>query len=298
MKNNKINVAKIITDKIIERLEQGIVSWHKDWCGIPAYNYVTGKAYTGINRMMLEGGAYLTHKQLTDLGGKVKKGSKASKVVFYKVYEKTIKDVEMKNLKTEEVEVKDITEQKFCLKYSNAFHQSQIEGIVFEEKDITLHDHHEISDAQQVVDSYFANAGLELNISLGSDKAYYSPSRDRVVMPDMRQFASPESYYGTLYHEMVHSTGHKSRLNRDMTGRFRSKAYAREELIAEIGAAILNSTVGIDNEALFTNNVAYIQSWIGLLQNDSNLVIHAANRAEKAVNFIFDSNVRESDIAA
>ena len=285
-KKTKTNVATTITNQIIEKLKSGTISWHKDWNGVPAYNYISGKAYSGINRMMLDGGAYLSYKQVVELGGNVKKGAKSSQVVFFKVYEKTTKDVEMKDLKTGNTEIKDMTEQKSCLRYSNVFHQSQIDGIVFKDKVISLYDNSEIENAQQIVDTYFATSGAKFNTTYGSDKAYYSPSSDRVVMPDMRQFSSSEAYYGTLFHEMTHSTGHESRLKRDMTGKFGSKSYAREELIAEIGAAILNSMSGINNEALFANNVAYIQNWISALENDHNLIIFAASRAEKAVGFI------------
>ena len=113
-------------------------------------------------------------------------------------------------------------------------------------------------------------------------------------MPDLAQFSSSEAYYGVLFHEMTHSTGSVSRLNRNMTGKFGSKNYAKEELVAEIGSAILNSIVGIDTKALFTNNVAYINNWINALKNDHNLIIYAACKAEKAINLILAKGQVES----
>ena len=294
----KINIETEVTNKIIEMLKSGTVKWHKDWNGIPAYNYVSGNNYSGINRLMLDGGAYLSFKQATELGGKVKKGAKASKVVFFKTYEKITKDVEMVNIKTGTTEIKDMTESRSCLRYSNVFHQSEIEGIDFKEKEITLYNNFKIEDAQHVADDYFNHYNIKFNTTYGSDKAYYSPSHDGIVMPDIRQFLSSESYYGTLFHEITHSTGHKTRLNRDFSGKHGSKSYAKEELVAEIGAAILCSSVGIDNEEVFANNVAYIQSWIKALENDHRLIIYAASKAEKAVKLVldFDLNNQEKDL--
>jgi antirestriction protein ArdC len=296
----KIDIKSDITNRIIEGLKSGTVKWHKDWNGIPAYNYVSGKDYSGINRLMLDGGAYLSYKQAIELGGKVKKGAKASRVVFFKIYEKTTKDVEMVSVKTGATEIKDMTKSKSVTRYSNVFQQSDIEGIQFKEREITLYDNFKIEDAQYIADDYFNHYNIKFNTTHGSDRAYYSPSRDGIVMPDIRQFMSSESYYGTLFHEITHSTGHKTRLNRDFSGKNGSESYAKEELVAEIGAAILCSSVGIDNKDLFANNVAYIQSWIKALENDHNLIFFAASQAEKAVKLVldFDLNNQEKELQA
>jgi antirestriction protein ArdC len=117
-------------------------------------------------------------------------------------------------------------------------------------------------------------------------------------MPDISQFNTPESYYATLFHEMTHSTGHESRLNRKFGTKFGDNQYAREELIAEIGSAILNSSAGINNDTVFTNSVAYISSWLKALNNDHRLIIYAACKAEKAAKFILGDVCLEEDLAA
>ena len=293
----KVSTATIVTNQILDQLKDGNVSWHKEWNGVPAYNYVSGKAYSALNQLSLKGGAYLTFNQVKTLGGKVKKGAKSGIICFFTFFDKT-EDVQMTDLKTGKTEKKEMVETKSCLKYFRVFHQSSIEGIEFEEKEITLYDNNsEIKDAQSVVDNYLNESGVSLDISFGSNKAYYSPSRDEIVMPDIKQFSSSEAYYGTLFHEMTHSTGGVSRLNRNMTGKFGSKNYAKEELVAEIGSAILNSIAGIDTKALFTNNVAYINNWISALENDHNLIIYAACKAEKAINLILEKDI-DNSIAA
>lgn len=297
MKNTKrISPATIVTNQILDQLKEGTVSWHKEWNGVLAYNYVTGKAYSTLNQLSLKGGAYLTFNQVKTLGGKVKKGAKSATVCFFTFFDKT-ENVEMTNLKTGETEKKEMVKTKSCLKYYRVFHQSSIEGIEFKEKKITLYDNSEIKDAQVVVDNYLNESGISLDISFGSNRAYYNSSSDEIVMPNMAQFPSSEAYYGTLFHEMTHSTGHVSRLGRNITSKFGSKNYAKEELVAEIGSAILNSMVGIDTQALFANNVAYINNWISALENDHNLIIYAACKAEKAVNLILAEDKINSLVA-
>ncbi|WP_150467589.1 ArdC family protein [Francisella sp. SYW-9] len=293
MKNNIFNLAEELTNQIITQLESGIVPWQKEWVGTPAYNYITGKTYSTLNQMFLKGGAYLTFKQVSQLGGKVKSKAKSSMVAFFSFYDK--KET-VTNLKTNEDE--EITITKACLKYYRVFHQSDIENIEFEDKDISLFDNSKIEDAETLVNNYFNNTSCTLDICFGSDKAFYSPSHDEVVIPDISQFKSSESYYATLFHEMTHSTGHISRLNRNMASKFGSKSYAKEELVAEIGSAMLNSMVGISSQKLFDNSVAYIDGWIKSLKNDHNLIVHASARAEKAVNLILSQNTSKIKTAA
>ena len=119
-----------------------------------------------------------------------------------------------------------------------------------------------------------------------SNRAFYSPSEDSVTVPAMEQYDIVEEYYSTLFHETTHSTGHASRLNRDMTGHFGSDSYSKEELVAELGAAFLVQKCGMDSAKAFKNSVAYIQSWSKKFKEDKKLIVSAASKAEKAVKFI------------
>ena len=292
MKNKKpFNLSKILTNQIIEQLDKGTVPWQKEWSGGAAYNYISKKAYSTLNQMFLLPGAYLTFNQVKSLGGNIKKGAKSSAVTFFSFFEK--KELEKDSKSKDD---KEVVKKRVVMKYYNVFHQSEIEGIKFEEPNISLFSNSEIEDAQLVVDDYFSNYNCKLDVCI-SDKAYYSPSLDEVTMPCLDQFESSESYYATLFHEMTHSTGHESRLSRDMTGKSDSKSYAKEELVAEIGACMLNSLVGISNDKLFNNSVAYIGGWIKALQNDHSLIIYASARAEKAVNLIIDYTNEKQDVA-
>ena len=129
-----------------------------------------------------------------------------------------------------------------------------------------------------------------------TDEAYYSPSRDQIVIPGKQQYKDIHEFYSTAFHEMVHSTGHKTRLDRDMSQNiFGSEGYSKEELIAEIGSAMLMCTVGIDTKQSFRNSAAYIQGWLRQIQQDERLVVSAAGKAEKAVKYILNISSEEYD---
>ena len=124
------------------------------------------------------------------------------------------------------------------------------------------------------------------------DRAFYRPSTDSITVPHMRQFSATAEYYSTLFHEMTHSTGHKSRLDRlDHVAAFGSEDYSKEELIAEIGAATLVNHARLETPDSFRNNAAYIQNWLSVLQNDKRFIVSAAGKAEKAVNMILGEAV-------
>ncbi|MGY6545082.1 zincin-like metallopeptidase domain-containing protein [Arthrospiribacter ruber] len=128
-------------------------------------------------------------------------------------------------------------------------------------------------------------------ISNSGDEAYYSPLTDEVCIPAISKFHSSEAYYNVLFHELVHATGHVSRLNREGVSAnqgFGSEVYSKEELIAEIGAGILSGYVGISDEKLLSNSAAYIQAWMEKLSSDKNLIFEASGKAQKAVDYILD----------
>lgn len=274
-----INVYQLVTDRIIDELEKGLIPWEKPWTGVRggAYNRITKKPYSLLNQMLLKHpGEYATFKQWTELGGKIKKGSKSEIIVFWKILEK-----EKINDKGEKEKVSIP-----ILKYYNVFHISQVEGVEPLEK--PFEEVTPIAKADQIIIDYVAREKITFE-ECKSDKAYYSPTSDRVVVPLKEQYKHINEYYSTTFHELTHSTGHKTRLNRLETGMiasFGSETYSKEELVAEIGAATLLNMLGIGTAKTFRNSTAYIQSWLQVLKNDNKFIVSAAGRAEKAVNYI------------
>lgn len=267
-------VYDYVTQNIIEQLKQGTIPWQKPWRdGVPI-NYITRKPYRGINLFLLpKSGEYLTFKQVEGLGGKVKKGSKAHMIVFWKIskYEKE-KKLSSGETRTEEVIVP-------ILRYYKVFHLSDVEGI---ESKLETFEHNSIESAEKIVNEYNEVPILHLE-----DSAYYSPSRDFINLPSKEKFSKIEEYYSTAFHEIVHSTGHKSRLNRfEPEGMiFGSETYSSEELVAELGASMLCGVAGIEQMTI-NNSAAYIKSWLSKLQGDSTLIIRASSKAQKASDYI------------
>lgn len=277
-----MDVYGIVTEKILKALEMGVVPWQKPWVGTgAAINYVSRKPYRGVNTLLLDQpGEYLTFKQCESLGGKVKKGEKAQMIVFFTFSEHKEKDANGEDKIT-----------KFpVLKYYNVFHITQCEGI--ESKlEPPSPNVDPLADGEAIIDGYVSRSGVKFEPTKGSDRAFYRPSEDRVVVPDISQYKIIEEYYSTSFHELTHSTGHSSRLKRfgeknDGIAAFGDDVYSKEELIAEIGSAMLMSISGIERPETFTNSAAYLQSWLKVLKEDKRLIVTAANSAQKAVDLI------------
>ena len=172
------------------------------------------------------------------------------------------------------------------LRYYTVFHEEDCEGIPMKgDKEEPKSALTPVEEAEKVVNGYYGREACKLHVEL-SNRAFYSPSEDSVTVPAMEQYDIVEEYYSTLFHETTHSTGHSSRLNRDMTGHFGSDSYSKEELVAELGAAFLVQKCGMDSAKAFKNSVAYIQSWSKKFKEDKKLIVSAASKAEKAVKFI------------
>jgi len=267
----------MVTDRIIEQLEKGVIPWRKPWRGNPAMNYVTRKPYRGVNPMILpHSGEYLSFLQAKELGGRVKKGEKGSIVVFFKPLE---------------VEDNQTGEKKNIpfLKYSTVFHLSQIEGIPTKLPPFVLSDVQPIEAAKKVIDGYTARSGVRFNHVIGNDRAYYQPSTDTITLPEIGQFTSANDYYSVSFHEAAHSTGHETHLNRNIgTSTFGSQKYSQEELVAEIAAAMLMNETGIEISATFENSAGYIKSWLTKLSDDKKMILTASSAAQKAADLILD----------
>ena len=286
-----MDLFQIITDRIVAELEQGVIPWQKPWSGAQgAISHTTGKRYSLLNQILLgcRSGEFVTFKEAQREGGHIKKGEKASMIVFWKFVE-TAKRDDVGNV-VHGADGKPVMENVPFLRYYNVFHIDQCEGIQprFAEDptpgDQLLPD----TAAEQIVKDYVQHSGVKLTIH-HSDRAFYSPSSDSVTVPELAQYASVSEYYSTLFHELTHSTGHASRLNRlSKEASFGSESYSKEELIAELGAAFLVNHTGLETSGSFRNSAGYIQSWLKQLKDDKRLIVSAAGKADKAVAMILN----------
>ena len=283
------NVYQMVTDRIIEELNKGIIPWHKPWTGAAdgAISYVSRKPYSFLNQLMLgKPGEYLTFKQCKELGGSIKKGAKSNIVVFYTMVDN----------KNKEIVHEDglISYEKYpILKYYNVFHITDCEGIESKIKADEPKVFNPIEEADMVIEGYLnREKKLSLNHAL-SNKACYYPGSDKVLLPLKTQFVNESEYYSTAFHELTHSTMPVYRCDRKEDNKvvaFGSEDYSREELVAELGSAMLCNHCGIDLESAFKNQVAYIQSWLKALKNDNKMIVWASSRAEKAAKYILNIN--------
>jgi antirestriction protein ArdC len=274
------SVYEIITDKIIKQLESGVAPWRKPWTCQPPANLITQREYRGLNVFTLASQGFpsrfwLTFNQVSKLGGKIRKGEKSSPVIFWNVgdeQEATTQDGAKE------------TTRPFLLRYYSVFNLSQTEGIDISESLLQeTRTNDPIETCEQLVTNMPNPPAFEQ-----SDKAWYSPANDVVGMPARGLFHSSEEYYATEFHELAHSTGHAKRLHRenfDNPVSFGSESYSKEELIAEMTAAMLCGIARIEQRIL-ENSAAYLKTWITRLKSDSRLLVSAASHAQKAADFI------------
>lgn len=262
-----------ITNKIIKKLEEGTGIFQMPFVnGIPK-NRITGKAYRGINAFLLEGGEYATFKQIKELGGKVKKGAKSEKIIFWKLVE------------AEDEETGEDIKIPLARTYNVFKIGRDTEGIEPSEK-VEKYEHELIDEAEKIISNYPNSPKITSN----SGSAYYRPSEDVVNVPPTEDFHDIHRYYSTFFHELVHSTGSFDRLNREGIAnfdRFGSERYSKEELVAELGASMLCGMIGIEKHTI-DQSASYINSWIQALKNDNTLILTASQQAQKAVDHILN----------
>ena len=274
------DIHQQITDQILAAMEQARTTGRRLWDSQPSLpmNLSTGKPYQGINILILWSAGlshgyaspyWLTYKQAADKGGQVKKGEHGTHCVFYKPWEST-----ETNKDTGEAE----TVKGAVIKSFTAFNLDQIDGIQAPAKEerpaFTA-----IEEAERIMQASPAP------IKIGGTQACYIPARDEIHLPAREAFINPEAFYSTAMHEMTHSSGHKSRLDRDFSGRFGTEAYAFEELIAELGSAFLNADLGILGATL-PDHADYLTNWIAIMKGDKKAITTAAAQASKAHGFI------------
>lgn len=273
-------VYEIVTQRILESLENGEIPWHKPWktawnVRLP-HNLVSKKSYRGINVFLLAFAPYdspywLTFKQCQKLGGKIKKGEKSRLVVFWKVYDK-------------EVETDDGSEmqKRFVLRYYNVFNTEQCEDLDLSkvQNETDQIDFNPIEECETIVE----NMPNLPTIRHQGDSAYYRRSEDLVNMPPKNSFDSEENYYNTKFHELAHSTQHEDRLNRPDE---EDHGYSKEELVAEMTAAMLCGVAGIETKVI-DNSAAYVKHWSKAFKDNVKLVVEAAQKAQKAADYILN----------
>ncbi|MBS1702843.1 MAG: DUF1738 domain-containing protein [Armatimonadetes bacterium] len=274
---------ELVTQKIVDSLKEGVVPWRKPWRArrsLPC-NAVTSKPYRGVNLLLLgltpyEDHRWLTFRQATELGGKVRKGEKSAMVVFWKHWQKE-----------KEVEGSDKPKRTSIpvLKYHSVFNAEQCEGLAL----APILGAGSVSDEDRIrgAEALICSMPNPPFIEERGDQAFYLPTEDIVRIPKISRFDTVDQYYATTFHELGHSTGHKKRLNRKgVMGRihFGSEDYGREELVAELTSSFCCASVGLDNT--LPASASYIDSWLKSLERDPKAVVVAAAQAQKAADYI------------
>jgi antirestriction protein ArdC len=288
--NNRRDLHAEITARIIAAIKEGApkfeMPWHKAGhdLGVPV-NAKSGHRYRGVNILVLWTqaitnayftGYWATYRQWQDLGAQVRKGERSSTVLFYKEAERAAENPE-----TGQVETKRV----LYARASRVFNADQVDGWQ-PPADAYLVD---LTDPVERVDALVA--ATEAVIRHGGGRAYYDSAADVIVMPEHQRFvgtktSSPtEGCYATLLHELVHHSGHPTRLDRDLAPRFRADAYAMEELVAELGAAFLCAELGVSNSPR-PDHAAYVASWLTVLKANPRAIVTAAGKASQAVDYL------------
>jgi antirestriction protein ArdC len=297
--SNRPSIYQTVTDRIISSLKAGVIPWEKPWTS-PRFaggpfprNFYTGKPYRGVNVLLLWSSDYsspfwLTFKQAQELKGSVRKGQHGTPIVFYK----QLPEDQRRQAANDGDED---TRAPFVLCHYTVFNVEQCDGLTLPEvsQPMPAPEVDEDELCESIVTGWENRPSLYLT-SPTEYRAYYRPSTDSVHMPARSRFVDTAHYYSTLFHELIHSTGHESRLNRTFSDRFGDELYSKEELVAEMGAAFLSAIAGIANEQTDRNTTAYIQNWISKLQEDNRLIVHAAANAQKAVDSILGNTFEDA----
>lgn len=277
--HEKKDMYAIINNMILAKLQQGTLPWKQTWNSFgPARNYVSGKPYRGINALILANSGFeyplfVTFLQAKELGGYVRKGSESIPVVYYK-----------KLLIGDGDDVKSIP----FLRYYSVFNIDCVEGVTFRLPAKYAND--PVDHCERIVSGMINKPA----IAHGGDEPHYNVKEDTIKIPHRDNFAGSDEYYATLFHELVHSTGHESRLNRESLIKpapYGSREYCKEELIAEIATCFLCGEAGIESNIL-DNSASYIRFWndrlVHILKEDNKAFVRASAQAQKAADYILN----------
>lgn len=284
----KFNIYTMVTDRILAVMDNGVIPWQRPWTGgSMCVKRRTGEPYSFVNQLLLSpdfdgtleslnSGEFASFAQIRDEGGKLRKGAKGLKVVFWKWYEIDDED--------EEGGKKQVP----VLRYSTVFNIKDTDLEPKWSKEFVPNAHPD-EDAERILTAYWGTEHINIDRDNNGSQAYYRPSTDTITLPKIERFRDTAEYYSTAFHESIHSTGHESRLGRIKKGAsFGSEEYSKEELVAEIGASALVGMCGLETESSFRNNAAYIKGWRDAIAKDNKLIVSAAGKAEKAVNRILN----------
>jgi antirestriction protein ArdC len=272
-----------VSARICAELERGAAPWIKPWSATPGANTpcnaVTNRPYSGCNVVLLWMAAnagyrtprYLTFKQALDLGGNVRKGERGTRVYF-------VKQLQVRDGSKEDEETARIIPM---MREYTVFNVEQCDGLPERVVSVSKVRPRNADERDATIDDFLACSGA--TIREGAGEAYYRPGDDFISLPRFDAFKSAAHFYGVAFHELGHWTGHKSRLDRDLRHRFGERAYAAEELIAELCAAFLCAAFSIDGDL---RHAGYIASWIGLLKADNRAFFTACSRAQAAADYL------------
>jgi antirestriction protein ArdC len=288
MTTTKIDIYQIVTNKIIESLEKGVVPWKsylKNNCfGSLPKNVASKREYRGANIWLLsmnqaQSNIWGTYNQWKEKGKQVKKGEKGTFVIFWKMLEKQNQE----SGKSENIPL---------IRYSNVFNEAQTEGFSANEIEIES-EFNPIEKAETLINGF--PLGFPKPQPTDKGYAHYSNSLDGIFLPKKEESLSEHEYYRIYFHEAIHATGHKSRLNRltsEENFKFGSPTFSKEELVAEIGASFLNMKAGILDDTL-ENSVAYIGNWLAKLRNDNKFIVQASAQAQRAVDYLTNTTFED-----
>lgn len=295
----KFNPYQHVTDIIIERLRNGELPWMRRYSAEqkalgPARNGMTGRQYRGINKLLLPlQGRYFTFNNVQDAGGHVKKGSKSYTAVFFKLVEKKFVTEKIDDV-TGETVVKEGKQYIPIPRLYNLFHESQIEfpeGAKPLDVEATYNGDI-VTDAEEIIMNYRFREGVIFND--GAEEPSYEVATDTINVPERKRYASAEMYYLDVFHEIGHSTGHPSRLNRKLPVKASSGlAYTREELISSIISANLMDVAGMSSLDAIDSVAAECKHWEKALSEDNHMILYASSRASKATDFILTGEIKD-----
>ena len=284
-KTSKVDVYAVVTNRIIELLEQATVPWQKPWtgAGMPV-NLISKRPYRGINLWLLlslnyERNLFLTWDQVKKLGGSVNAGEHGHVIIYWK---NSTKDDGAESSK----EKKDDKKPPVLLYYKvfNVAQCRELPSTLIEP--LPLSELSPITECETLIETMPDCPAIKYK----EQEAYYNIGEDFINMPKKKSFKTVESYYATLFHELVHSTGHEKRLNRPSItemAEFGSELYSIEELVAELGSAYLSGFCGII-EGQIKSSAAYMEGWLGKLKGDKKFIVKASGMAQRAVDFIIN----------
>jgi antirestriction protein ArdC len=293
-----MTVYEIVTARIIEKLEQGVIPWRRPWRGPgrPA-NAISRRPYSGVNFFLLASSRFaspfwLTWNQAKELGGSIREGERSEIVVFWKVYYRDNRDGD--EIEEHDPEMADDAaslynlgaKRRFVLCFYRVWNVEQVElpENVRTRFQVETRAIDPIAQAERIIAEMPNSPAIEYHGSL----AFYRPSTDTVVLPPRDTFVSPQGFYQSIYHELLHSTGHPKRLARPGISEsihFGSERYSREELVSELGAAFLCAAAGIDNATL-EDHAAYLRGWLDALKADQRAIVQAAAQAQRGADYI------------